>query len=650
MQNKNDNSNKEENKRKLDDFSKLDPSNELKSGPKEKLLGNNSKKDIFLGGNLDNPGKKEENLRKKILDKDKERDIENIANNISAESKEVDNLPINSNKSIPHAKKKNKDLTIPIILGVVSILIIGSVAAYFLINKKTEQEKEYPQQQIIKSSMRAMNGVERYAFKGDVNINISSEGNLPDGGDPINFSLEMNFDGQTDQSDINDVKSSFNVRPEINVSTASGDENISLDLSMMSFGKISEQILYYKINDFDLGAVGLIYGNMIVPYKNKWYFLDMKELQKMSGVSMEENNFDFEKMTEEIMELYQKYEMIEFKRDLGDTEINGQSAYHYQIEIDSEALLDFYVDIVKIMSSELALSSDNALEDFDAELEENRGEILAVLNEIMANIETEIWIGKEDKMIYKINISGKYDQGDLKRIASIPLGKAKGKALDAEIKSNMSYLKTRLELYYDDHNGSYLGFDPMDSSYYNVENINVIADEDAYLIWAELASTTDKWCVDSSGVSKSVYGDIEGTKCDSAEESKGELKNYDDLVEKDLSEMKEKFDLSFEMNLLLSDFNKPANIVKPEEAEDLMKIMEEAFGGFMGNMMSGANNGLDLDNDGLSDEMEEIYGTDKNNPDTDGDGYKDGEEVKNGYDPTVPGNARLDYDKLFNTQ
>lgn len=42
---------------------------------------------------------------------------------------------------------------------------------------------------------------------------------------------------------------------------------------------------------------------------------------------------------------------------------------------------------------------------------------------------------------------------------------------------------------------------------------------------------------------------------------------------------------------------------------------------------------IDSDKDGLTDWQEEIYKTDPNNPDTDGDGYSDGEEVLSGYDP-----------------
>lgn len=49
----------------------------------------------------------------------------------------------------------------------------------------------------------------------------------------------------------------------------------------------------------------------------------------------------------------------------------------------------------------------------------------------------------------------------------------------------------------------------------------------------------------------------------------------------------------------------------------------------------------DPDNDGLKNWEEELHKTDPRNPDTDEDGYVDGEEVASGYDPTVkaPGDA-----------
>ncbi len=54
---------------------------------------------------------------------------------------------------------------------------------------------------------------------------------------------------------------------------------------------------------------------------------------------------------------------------------------------------------------------------------------------------------------------------------------------------------------------------------------------------------------------------------------------------------------------------------------------------------------LDSDNDGLTDDEEmNVYHTDFQNPDTDGDGFLDGAEVKNGYSPLVPQKKMIEAD------
>ncbi len=56
---------------------------------------------------------------------------------------------------------------------------------------------------------------------------------------------------------------------------------------------------------------------------------------------------------------------------------------------------------------------------------------------------------------------------------------------------------------------------------------------------------------------------------------------------------------------------------------------------------------LDSDNDSLTDEEEKIYGTDAQKPDTDGDGYLDGKELLNLYNPQ--GGGKLIDSKLVDT-
>lgn len=54
----------------------------------------------------------------------------------------------------------------------------------------------------------------------------------------------------------------------------------------------------------------------------------------------------------------------------------------------------------------------------------------------------------------------------------------------------------------------------------------------------------------------------------------------------------------------------------------------------------------DADMDELSDNLEVAIGTNKNNPDTDGDGYSDGDEIKNNFDPLKPG-SQIKQDDLL---
>ncbi|MFA4834115.1 MAG: L,D-transpeptidase family protein [Patescibacteria group bacterium] len=58
----------------------------------------------------------------------------------------------------------------------------------------------------------------------------------------------------------------------------------------------------------------------------------------------------------------------------------------------------------------------------------------------------------------------------------------------------------------------------------------------------------------------------------------------------------------------------------------------------------------DYDNDGLSDRMELNFHTDLTNPDTDGDGHKDGEEINGGFNPLAGNGAKLEKRIEVNTK
>jgi hypothetical protein len=86
--------------------------------------------------------------------------------------------------------------------------------------------------------------------------------------------------------------------------------------------------------------------------------------------------------------------------------------------------------------------------------------------------------------------------------------------------------------------------------------------------------------------------------------------------------------------------NKPEQTITVQQAYDnTMKKMTEKRLETMKQYEE--QNSKDSDSDGLSDVMESFYGTNALKPDTDGDGFMDGEEVDNGYNPLGPGKLDL---------
>ncbi len=508
----------------------------------------------------DNPENKELKERifgfgKKKIEAVKTAETENIvkriAGNINAESDNSikDGKKIGDKPTLPFKINKSRGLKAPFIVGgfIVILAIIGIAASYFFSEKKPSHKEETPQQ-IIKSSMKATGNAKTYKFDGGIRFDAlakpkqdKSETYLQD----FNVAYDVKIKGKMDQTDIDNPKSFGNMRLDMDFSGEGGSQKLYFDLDTMSFG---QKAVYYKLNDYDLGVMGIMLGPQISQYKGKWHTLDMEEMKKMKDggstgyFGME--NYDMNK----IGELYGKYELVKFQKDLGGAKLGNIDAYHYQARLDGIALANFYTDLLKEMSGGSGDEvSKKSFSEMAQELKDGIKKYQDVIDKIVNNINVEIWIGKNDRLMYKLALNGKFDKEFFETIEDEIIAKEK-----------------------------------------------------------DISAETEE-----SGFSDEL----------------------DDI------------EISFNMNFNLSDYNKPVEIWEPKEAENLMKVLGGIFGEFLGGSSVAT---VDSDKDGLTDEMEVFYGTDKNNPDTDGDGYKDGEEVNNGYDPLLPGGAKLDYDKLFN--
>ena len=88
-----------------------------------------------------------------------------------------------------------------------------------------------------------------------------------------------------------------------------------------------------------------------------------------------------------------------------------------------------------------------------------------------------------------------------------------------------------------------------------------------------------------------------------------------------------------------TNINENDNINSNENENDNINVNENANSNFNTNINQEVDviSSTDSDNDNLTDKEEKLYDTKSTKPDTDGDGYLDGEEVKGGYNPNGEG-------------
>lgn len=615
-------------------MNKLDPHNEIIAGAEEKLITEKNNDGIVAeSGSVSEIGSR---INQKNVKLSADRPIiqpTGSENYTEAPSKDAESSygSYSDGLNVAGGSKKKK-LPILLIVGVLFFIAAAGAAVYILKPADVGTEKESPQD-IIKSSLSAMRDLKSYGTSGSVNMQYSlSDERVGE----MMYEIGVDVSGKTDISDSDNLNSEMNIKLNVGMKGDNGSEDYSVDLEGKSFGM---QEAYYRINDFDLGVFGMIVGPQINQFKGKWYLFDMKEAKNLPGYDEKDvlayENYNINK----IADIVNKYEIFKFSQDLGDEKIGNSDVYHYKTKIDGMAVVYTYLDVVKEMivsgaTGEGVQEMEENLKKAKDEFENNYKDLV---DEGFQSIESEVWIGKTDRLIYKMKFNGTLPEEYLKKVTDIMTSASEKKALDISVKSKVSRQVSEMEIYYDD-NGTYENYIP--SRYSGLKPENFRSNKEEYVIWSDMATTEDKWCVDSTGRSGYVLGAIDGYKCPEllTNEPIGADKQIDQLSGMP-AKSEPKMNIKFSVDILYSDFNKPVTIEKPEGAINFFKEMSK---GSLMPTLGGSGGSMDSDNDGLDDYMESYYSTDPKNPDTDGDGYKDGVEVDGGYDPARPGSARLE--------
>ena len=284
-----------------------------------------------------------------------------------------------SNQSIPQSaqegdaqrqNKSNKGVKVIIFIVIALTLIVTSVFGYFYYFKSP--------QKIIEGMLKNMMEVKSLNYVGQISSQVetveqNNEAREKQEGD---FSLSIN--GAFDVNDFNNLK----LLSIISVSSSFFEGKAGLETRAV------DNMYYFKVNSIPELPIAIDLSFL----ENQWTKFDLNEIKnyaRESGLDKEVAEFEKQQViSNEKMEQVKdaiKKANIYIVVETSNSEINGKPAYRYKFTLSKENLINLFLEINRIMESP----------SFTDE------EINSALKEIEMPI-GEIWIGKEDLLLYRI--------------------------------------------------------------------------------------------------------------------------------------------------------------------------------------------------------------------------------------------------------
>jgi|GEM_PF-3995272 len=313
----------------------------------------------------------------------------------------------------------------------VIILVLGGALAFRSFDDKPDVElmnnvviQQDPHTVIIQSSLAKMRAVENFNYEGNINISSKSESNssLDESGSGSSFVF-----AHKGVADFSDNTPDFYTYISFDRSHADGAENLA---DKGSFEAVYLGGTFYaKVREFKNGdgrdsgkEEAEKYLNIL---KDNWYVVSADAADAfLEKISEKKSMADIASFWENLGifgGIVRIYDFLEFKEDLGDEKIGETDVYHYRVKLDSaeghKIASEFFKDGLK--SDAEGTKNDQELIDF-----------------ILGGINAEVWIGKNDYLIYRLKAEGSFDEDLLRSFAE--RGDATGEKVDEGLDAGTS--------------------------------------------------------------------------------------------------------------------------------------------------------------------------------------------------------------------
>ncbi len=263
--------------------------------------------------------------------------------------------------------KVNKVLFIVLVL----LLLGGSVFALrsFIFRPSPER--------ILSNMVTKMSELDSYGFEWKGNIGVV--------GEDSSVAFAYNMTGESDMvADVSKLDFDFNASIEGTSFTLTGD----------AIGSGNDA--YFRLTT--IPVIPFMDLSMI---RNQWIKVEV------STDDVEEIDRKVKIATEKIMKLIKDNDMMKVKEALPDTKINGTDVYHLVVYLDKDVIKNITPDLVEIIVS---LSDDDYL--IDMPTESDYQEFNRLMDQF-GNIEMEVFIGKKDFYLYRLDFTRDMDLSEI---------------------------------------------------------------------------------------------------------------------------------------------------------------------------------------------------------------------------------------------
>jgi len=231
-------------------------------------------------------------------------------------------------------------------------------------------------------------------------------------------SLSFNVSGKSDVTDINNPKADFTFKINATIpGTASVPDTASIEGEVISVNEVS----YLEITSVMIQGTYPISGSDLSKITGAWLSINqdsVKTLLAAEGESTDQFNLqqmNGQEFSKNIQSLLTTAGILSVQKQLGDTVVNGQNAYHYLVKIDKTKLENLINKSITLLMTQSSNSQvQNSTTDASSSLAGNMAQtFVRGFLDAIGDINVEMWVGKTDYMLYQAKVDKVIDVNKL---------------------------------------------------------------------------------------------------------------------------------------------------------------------------------------------------------------------------------------------